>query len=230
MDRQQLEASTRRPRYRLPNWQESRGERQTRTHPHQTPWCLGRHSKQARPVGNRHGSCQTLKQKMLKYSAEFVPVLQAEDAEVSGPDPQTDGSDDEVISEDEDAVDTTTVGADDAKSIAALVAYMVGGATTDGAILHLMEKLIGADNNGVADGEDRITTHWCNAHRISLLSRFAFAQKTNERIQPLKTCFRLQMAKLTDVLMAHGITIPAQVKKNYVHVVGGGGDGGGGEI
>jgi len=88
---------------------------------------------------------------MLKYSAEFVPVLQAEDAEVSGPDPQTDGSDDEVISEDEDAVDTTTVGADDAKSIAALVAYMVGGATTDGAILHLMEKLIGADNNGVAE-------------------------------------------------------------------------------
>jgi len=146
------------------------------------------------------GAAKHFKQKMLKYSAEFVPVLQAEDAEVSGPDPQTDGSDDEVISEDEDAVDTTTVGADDAKSIAALVAYMVGGATTDGAILHLMEKLIGADNNGVADGEDRITTHWCNAHRISLLSRFAFAQKTNERIQPLKTCFRLQMAKLTDVL------------------------------
>ncbi len=69
---------------------------------------------------------------------------------------------------------------DDDASFSALASYMFGSATTDGAILRLLEEIAGTRDAGPQ--VDKTTTHHCSAHRLSLIGRFAFGEKSQQSI------------------------------------------------
>lgn len=85
---------------------------------------------------------------------------------------------------------------------AALASYMFGAGTADGAIRGLMEKLTGANNKEAElKGEDLTTTHWCTAHRISLVARFSFTQKNQSHIKNMDLVTQLAMKDLYQKLL-----------------------------
>ena len=70
-------------------------------------------------------------------------------------------------------------------AVAAVASYCFGSATTDGAILGLLNKISGGVDEQAAAAnaanKELTTTHWCSAHRLSLTAKLAFqALKTDE--------------------------------------------------
>lgn len=81
----------------------------------------------------------------------------------------------------------------DEEKSSAIACYIIGSATADGAILKFNEELQDSKN---------ATTHHCDAHRMSLMSRFACGQKEHGSIWPPEKNARSLMTEFNRLVLA----------------------------